>query len=285
MRKSIIDKINNVSLNYSDEMIRVELIFSKAPIVEHFYVGNFGLPATNMITIEKYINDFLFIKYEYAGTYISIRDMRNGLKITEKDLNKNNKEKLLLYYEFILNMISLLNRKLLPTDRYNKSSVNKLLNNIQIVIEKLNYKIVEKNNYFYIVEKDMSSSAISEIYPELSDTVIEYRRFDLKGNPVAKRNILQTLSLKVEGIESKLKGTTYNPLVRDLKNLYNNLHIRHNNLGENPNNNIIEMDDKTLENWYDITYDTTLTALMICNYIDYHAKIDSLPNYYQNKSK
>ncbi len=284
MRESIIDKINNTNINYSDEMIRIELIFSKAPIVEHFYVENFGLPATNMMTIEKYINDFLFIKYEYAGTYISVRDMRSSLKITEKDLNKNNKERLLLYYEFILNMISLLNRKLLPTDRYNKSSVNKLLNNIQIVLEKLNYRIVEKNNYFYIIEKDISSSAISEIYPELSDTIIEYRRFDLKGNLVAKRNILQTLSLKVEGIESKLKGTTYNPLVRDLKNLYNNLHIRHNNLGENPNNNIIEMDDKTLENWYDITYDTTLTALMICNYLDYHTKIDSLPNYYQNKN-
>lgn len=283
MRKSIIDKINNANINFSDEMIRVELIFSKAPIVEHFYVGNFGLPATNMMTIEKYINDFLFIKYEYAGTYISVRDMRSSLKITEKDLSKNKKENLLLYYEFILNMISLLNRKLLPTDRYNKNSVNKLLNNIQMIIEKLNYKIVEKNNYFYIVEKDMSSSAISEIYPELSDTIIEYRRFDLKGNIVAKRAILQTLSLKVEGIESKLKGTTYNPLVKDLKNLYNNLHIRHNNLGENPNNNVIEMDDKTLENWYDITYDITLTALMICKYLDYHIKIDSLPDYYQDK--
>lgn len=285
MRKSIIDKINNASINYSDEMIRVELIFSKAPIVEHFYVGNFGLPATNMITIEKYINDFLFIKYEYAGTYISVRDMRSSLGITEKDLNKNNKEKLLLYYEFILNMISLLNRKLLPSDRYNQNSVNKLLNNIQIVLEKLNYKIAKENNYIYIVEKGIGSSAISELYPELSETVIEYRRYDLKGNIVAKRNILQALSLKLEGIESKLKGTTYNPLVKDLKNLYNNLHIRHNNFGENPNNNIIEMDDKTLENWYDITYDTTLTALMICNYLDYRAEIDSLPNYYQNKNQ
>lgn len=284
MRRSIIDKINNTNINYSDEMIRVELIFSKAPIVEHFYVGNFGLPATNMMTIEKYINDFLFIKYEYAGTYISVRDMRSSLGITEKDLNKNNKEKLLLYYKFILNMISLLNRKLLPTDRYNQNSVNKILNNIQIILEKLNYKIVRKNNYFYIVEKDISSSAISEIYPELSDTVIEYRRFDMKGNIDAKRNLLQTLSLKIEGIASRLKGTTYNPLVKDLKNLYNNLHIRHNNLGENPNNNIIKMNDKTLENWYDITYDTTLTALMICNYLDYHAEIDSLPNYYQNKN-
>ncbi len=284
MRKSIIDKINNASINYSDEMIRVELIFSKAPIVEHIFAGNFGLPAANMITIEKYINDFLFIKYEYAGTYISVRDMRSSLGITEKDLNKNNKEKLLLYYEFILNMISLLNRKLLPTDRYNQNSVNKILNNIQIVLEKLNYKIAKENNYIYIVEKDICSSAISELYPELSETVIEYRRYDLKGNIVTKRNILQALSLKLEGIESKLKGTTYNPLVKDLKNLYNNLHIRHNNFGENPNNNIIEMDDKTLENWYDITYDTTLTALMICNYLDYRAKIDSLPNYYQNKN-
>ena len=200
MRKSIIDKINNASINYSDEMIRVELIFSKAPIVEHFYVGNFGLPATNIITIEKYINDFLFIKYEYAGTYISVRDMRSSLKITEKDLNKNNKEKLLLYYEFILNMISLLNRKLLPSDRYNQNSVNKLLNNIQIVLEKLNYKIAKENNYIYIVEKDIGSSAISELYSELSETVIEYRRYDLKGNIVAKRNILQALSLKLEGI-------------------------------------------------------------------------------------
>lgn len=88
MRKSIINKINNSEINYIDEMMRVELIFSKAPIVEHFYIDKIGLPAANMMTIEKYINDFLFIKYEYAGTFISVRDMRSSLKITEKDLNK-----------------------------------------------------------------------------------------------------------------------------------------------------------------------------------------------------
>lgn len=182
-------------------------------------------------------------------------------------------------------MILLLNRKILPTDHYGQASINKLLNNIQLVLERLNCTIFEKNNYRYIVEKDINTTAIKELYPDIANSVLEYRRFDLKGDIKSKREILQTLSLKVEGIELELKGTVYNPISKDLRNLYNNLHIRHNNLGENPNNNIINMDEKVLEDWYDITYDTTLTALMICNYLNYHSKIDSLPDYYQNKNQ
>lgn len=281
MRQSIIDKINKANVNYANEMARIELIFAQAPIVEHFYTGRYGLPATENMTIEQYVNDFLFINYEYAGTYISIRDMRDSLKISSKYLNKNDKNIMLLYFEFVLNMVYLLRRKILGTDHYNVASVNKLFNNIQLILEKLNYKIVEKNNYLYIVENDTSSSAISELYPELSEAVIEYRRFDLKGKVTEKRNILQTLSLKVESIEQKLKGTTYNPIANDVGNLYNNLHIRHDNFGGNPNNNIINMSDEELEKWYDITYDTTLTALMICHYLEYNKEIDNLPNYYK----
>lgn len=281
MRQSIIDKINKANVNYANEMARIELIFAQAPIVEHFYAGRYGLPATENMTIEQYVNDFLFINYEYAGTYISIRDMRDSLKISSKYLNKNDKNIMLLYFEFVLNMVYLLRRKILGTDHYNVASVNKLFNNIQLILEKLNYKIVEKNNYLYIVEKDTSSSAISELYPELSEAVIEYRRFDLKGKVTEKRSILQTLSLKVESIEQKLKGTTYNPIANDVGNLYNNLHIRHDNFGGNPNNNIIDMSDEELEKWYDITYDTTLTALMICHYLGYNKEIDNLPNYYK----
>ena len=139
----------------------------------------------------------------------------------------------------------------------------------------------DNSDYLNIVENDTSSSAISELYPERSEAVIKYRRFDLKGKVTEKRNILQTLSLKVESIEQKLKGTTYNPIANDVGNLYNNLHIRHDNFGGNPNNNIIDMSDEELEKWYDITYDTTLTALMICHYLEYNKEIDNLPNYYK----
>lgn len=281
MRHSIIDEINRININYADEMARIELIFTQAPTVEHFYVDKYSLPAVENMTIEQYVNDFLFINYEYAGTYISVRDMRDGLKISQKFLNKNNKNIMLLYFEFVLNMVYLLRRKILGADRYNIASVNKLFNNIQLILEKLNYKIVEKNNYLYIIEKDICSSAISELYPELSEAVIEYRRFDLKGKIIEKRSILQTLSLKVESIERMLKGTTYNSIATDLRHLYNNLHIRHDNLGGNPNNNIIDMSNEELEKWYDITYDTTLTALMICNYLEYNKEIDNLPNYYK----
>ena len=281
MRKSIIDDINKKEISFIDEMARIELIFAQAPIVEHFYVDKYSLPAVENMTIEQYVNDFLFINYEYAGTYISVRDMRDGLKISQKFLNKNNKNLMLLYFEFVLNMVYLLRRKIFGTDRYNIASVNKLFNNIQLILEKLNYKIVEKNNYLYIIEKDISSSAISELYPELSEAVIEYRRFDLKGKISEKRGILQTLSLKVENIERRLKGTTYNPIATDIRHLYNNLHIRHDNLGGNPDNNIIDMSNEELEKWYDITYDTTLTALMICHYLEYNKEIHNLPNYYK----
>ena len=61
MRQLIIDKINKTNIKYADEMARIELIFAQAPIVEHFYIDKYSLPAVENMTIEQYVNDFLFI--------------------------------------------------------------------------------------------------------------------------------------------------------------------------------------------------------------------------------
>ena len=42
------------------------------------------------------------------------------------------------------------------------------------------------------------------------------------------------------------------------------------------------MGEDELENWYDLTFDTTLTALMICNYLEHKTRINSLTKFYKN---
>lgn len=281
MHKSIMEIIRDTEINYADEMMRIELIFSTVKIVEHWRTSRIGLPETTWMSIQDYIHDFLFVNYKYSGTYISIRDMRNGLNISKEDIKKNNKETMLTYFEFILNMVFFFTENKFRTDRYDSSYINKLISNINKVLEKINYEVIAKNNYLFIIENDAGTSAVAELYPDLSNSVIEYRRHDLKGNIEAKRNILQTLQLKIEGIELKLRGSSYQSLSKNLMNLFNNLHIRHNNKGENPRNNKINMSDEELEIWYDRTYDLTLTALMICNYLDYHKEIEKLYEHYE----
>lgn len=281
MHKSIMEIIRDTEINYADEMMRIELIFSTAKIVERWRTSRIGLPETTWMSIQDYIHDFLFVNYKYSGTYISIRDMRSGLNISKEDIKKNNKETMLTYFEFILNMVFFFTENIFRTDGYDSSYINKLISNINKVLEKINYEVIDENNYFFIIEKDTGTSAVAELYPDLSNSVIEYRRHDLKGNIEAKRNILQTLQLKIEGIELKLRGSSYQSISKNLRNLFNNLHIRHNNKGENPQNNKINMSDEDLEIWYDRTYDLTLTALMLCNYLDYHKEIEKLYEHYE----
>ena len=146
----------------------------------------------------------------------------------------------------------------------------------------MNYEIkTNTREQFVIIEKDKLTTAVAEKFPDITDTVIEYRRFVLKGNIEAKRKILDNLANKVEPLRKTLKNTPYTNIIEDINMMLNNLNIRHNNIeGPKKQEYTVNMPDNELEKWYDTTYDMILSALMIKDYNDKKEAIKELKSHY-----
>lgn len=213
----------------------------------------------------------------------SINDLFTSLKIRDKSgLKENSINKLLLYIEVIVNLISISIEKVM-IERTNYYSYDwdtyKLLKeNINSLLEDLNYKISKlSNGELVIVEKDMLSSSVAETNKNVSDKVIEYRRFILKGKIDEKREILNLLANEVEGMKAIFKGTTYSNFMEDVQFMLNNLNIRHNNIeGKNKKQYVIDLPNEELERLYDKTFDMILGIFVIDKYIRDKNEIDEI---------
>lgn len=278
MRKSILDKIKNAPVNYAQEMQRVEEIFSNAELIQYYGKNDFMQLYPKTTTIETFFNEVLFINYPYCGNFISIYEMRDALSISSKDIKKNDLNTMLDYFEFVFNIVLFfINSKGNYEISFNSQYAVKLTDNIKSVLDKLNYEFDLKENYAFIVEKDSHATAVSEIYPDISEKVIEYRRFNLKGNLERKREILNTLWLKFEAIRPNLKANNFGEIETKTGSLLNNLNIRHNGVeGKNAKGIVQQMSNEELEQWYDKTYDMLLTSLMLNHYLSYKNDIEIL---------
>lgn len=269
MRLNIFEQIKNTEINYKDEMQRIETLFSMEKV---------AYCSSEYRSIESYINKTSYFSiWKYRSTFLTTYDLRESLQISYKDIiNKNNLETMLNYFEFIVNMINLI-ANLKDMEKEAIMNMVKIMNNIKIILDKINYKIEKKEDYSIIIEKDPKAIAVAELYDDISDNIIEYRRFLLQGNIERKKEILATLSKKIEAIESNLKNNHYSYLIDEITSLLNNLDIRHNNVeGKHANEVIKEMKPIEMENWCDNTYDTILLALMINHYLEYKSDIKDL---------
>lgn len=270
MRKNIFEIMQGNQLNLYDEYLRIQRLFE----FTHFNYEN---------SIKKYLqcNNY-FTNWKYRKRYISIDDLLISLKIDYKHMESPHitVEKLLLYCETIFNLVKLIDYDTLDCESI--SLIDAIQNNIVDLLEDLNYEINSNNNsQFIIIEKNTLTSAVAEKFPEITNTVIEYRRFALKGNVEAKERILDALANKVEPLKVKFKGTSYKQIIEDIGMMLNNLNIRHNNLdGPKKQNYTTSMTSQELENWYDTLYDLMLTALMIEDYNNKKQSIEELKMHY-----
>lgn len=269
MRLNIFEQIKNTNINYKDEMQRIEKLFS---------IEKVAYCSSDYRSIESYINkSSRFASWKYRSTFLNTYDLRESLQISATDIYKqDNLATMLNYFEFIINMITLVSN---DKDMEKRALINiiTIMNNIKIIFERINYKIEKKEDFSIIIEKDPKAIAIAELYDDISDNIIEYRRFAIQGNIERKKEVLSTLSKKVEAIELNLKQNNYSYLVDELTGLLNSLDIRHNNKeGKHAHEKIIVMPPQEQEEWCDRTYDTILLALMINHYLGYKGDIKSL---------
>ena len=234
-------------------------------------------------SILDYINEYEFHNWKYRGRFLDTNDIIMELEISDYHFDTDtNMERLITYIEFIINMLYLI--KDYSFDDYYLKTINMLKENINNLLEDLNYEIyISKDEQLIIIEKDNIVSAIAEVIPEISNDVIEYRRVILKGNIEAKQAILKKLSNKVEPLKNKFKNTEYKNMIEDVNFLLNNLNIRHNNLeGNKRQEYTVNMSYEDLEKWYDRTYDAILGLIIIDRYVDLKDDLKELRTHYKS---
>ena len=268
MRENIFDLISNKGANLQEEYLRLYTLFESQAVYSY-------------ITLKKIIQKECFLSWKHRKRFLSIDDMMIYLGLDYENMIKNvTINKLLSYMEMILNFISLLNDFPNVVLEYSIDKVGHTLKeNIDDLLEDLNYKYIylEDSKKVIIIEKNNLTTAVAEMKPDLTNTVIEYRRFALKGDIEAKRQILKTLADKVEPLRENFKGTTYNNFVEDTFIFLNKLNIRHNNVeGNKAQQTVVQMNKTDLEEWYDRIYDMILGIFVFEKYLKDKSKIDNL---------
>lgn len=279
MRKSIFQSLEeSKDINIKDEYIRVAALFCTKGVLRE-------------MSLNDYCSSYLLKIWKYRSRCVTLDELLEKLEITSRHIQKSNYDlnKVLAYFELvctfmfmILDCISndddayFVNRETkLSYSELDETMFKLIIENINSFLDDLNYKIVKKDvDRYEIVEKDALATSVAEDNPDVADKVIEYRKYDMKGDIKTKRSILLVLANKIENLDKKFKGTTYKSLYNDTTFLLNNLNIRHNNTKETLYNKLVQ--DGELEDWYDKTYICILNVLAIDNYLSFNQNIDLL---------
>ena len=241
-------------------------------------------------SIEGWI-EINFRKWKKRGNYISLREVRHQLNMPYErgsygykfrtDINIHD---FLIYCEMLYNLCydfdSIINNK-----EY-KSGVEDLMDTVLYDLEKMGVEAKFIDNHIIIVEKNAVAITAAEIVPNLSETIIEYNHFLLKGNIDRKKELLKTISDAIEPKREELKS--YNKTAtEDFFFLVNNLNIRHNNCDPTDlakyckSFDIMSLPEK--EKWYDKIYDQALMLFVLLDYQNRKNEISNLKKLINNK--
>ncbi len=226
--------------------------------------------------------DRIFIKIPNKGPFTSFNQIIEYLF----SQSINDEEKLVVLCEALLTFIyeyeHSINRNIFRTDVTPPLSVPEenlkyLKRHIYEAVERIHHKVVQKsNNDFIIVPKEKKSIQAAEIVgctdEDFAIKILEYKHFSTTVDD--KEKILISIAKymedkKSELIESLKEDDLYIQknnkiaLVDQMFEMFNTLHIRHNNKKQ-------YIKESQREQWYDNTYNTILTIIII----DEQAKIN-----------
>lgn len=181
-------------------------------------------------------------------------------------------ERYFCYAELYLDLFSVL----MPLEDSNiKSQTMVVYDQINIVINTCGYSLKRINDRLIIVEDNVFANEAAQAVSEFADvkealSILEYNHFSNKGNIDRKKEILIKISSLLEpwrddlnnNIEFKdvLKLGNNNKVLalEKLHQMFNRLNIRHNNGDQQ----LSDMDDNTVEGWYDKVYTLSLFVIL-----------------------
>jgi len=234
------------------------------------------------------INDVFeqyFRRWKFRSNYLSLEELRRelGLYISNyhpdyRTGNKLDANDFFTYCELIANLGNSFIAEL--AEQNLKTKMEAIITTLRLDLEMMNchFKKLDDSRII-VVETNPAATAVSEIVePDLSDKIIEYNHYLLRGDLARKREILRALSHKYDAIKPTLKSIN-SGLEDKTSFLLNNLNIRHNNKDNQSKDYkkfVAGMSDTSLEHWYDETYQTLLFAILAVDQVARNQAIDDL---------
>ena len=281
MRRPISKRNILPDTNLFDEYQKIEFLFSENKCIGTF--NQFGRVLSPEFTLEQYLNDLAFSDWNLRGTAISFYNMRDELNLNKDKISKGFTVDIFIdFIELCLNCIYRIDKTISTHDNVylsDRALLNVIIENCKAVLVNLGYgsDLNKRTGEIYVYAINNIATAVAENNEDIAESLVEYRRHDLKGNIKKKGEILCTLYKKLESIEKQFKGTTYEGLAKDTTFLFNKTGIRHwveqDKIGSKT---FLKMEPDSLEGWYDRTYDLFLSCMVISSYLEVKKEIEDI---------
>ncbi|APC79933.1 TPA: hypothetical protein ACXDAZ_003165 [Clostridium botulinum] len=283
MRKKVSERNVLPDTDLFNEYQKLEFLFS-----ENKCIGQFDMFGRRKwipeFTLEQYLNDLAFSDWNLKGTAISFYNMRDELGLNKEKISADFSTDIFVdFIELCLNCVFRIDKTI---DKHSgvayisdRNLLRNIFNNCISILERLNYtyEFEKETNEIYVYDENNVATAVAERNDDISNSIIEYRRHDMKGDLKRKGEILCTLFKKLESVEKKFKGTTYERLASDTTFLFNKTGIRHwVEQDKIASETFMRMDLDILEKWYDNTYDLFLSCMVISSYLDMKKEIEEI---------
>lgn len=270
-RQNIFEIMKN-TYNIPNEINKIRLLFNQKIFYNRY--------TRSKCTIEEVFNKEILLSWKQRGSFLSCNEIKETLNLPD-DINEHTAEediiKTVEYYENIFYMLVNKFDMLTENDWEIPPSLTIVGENIALLIEHLNYDKYKmpKDEMVLLIPKNPAATAVAEISSKATAlAILKYNHASLKGDLEGKRNILNSIYREYETVLDN-PVENYKDFYKKAKQLYNNLHIRHDNKTKTNNKNtVINIDDKELEKWYDELYQLLLFCVLIKDNIDRKAEVE-----------
>lgn len=235
------------------------------------------------VSILDFVHSHAFTYWKSRNRSISPFDMMERLGINEESIFHIDKfcDELIVFLEFVLNMIKRCDIYLNNKDKIPSSNYKLLKENNNIFIEHFGYETFydKDKEQVLLIEKNEVATAVAEISePDITKKVIQYNHYKLKGDVEEKKNIILLLANELEPQRNELEKINQT-IASDLFFMLNNMNLRHNNIEPDDKNfkkYVADMNKNELEEWYDETYQMILLAYLLLDNVERQKKIKGL---------
>lgn len=273
-RKNLYEILSNMNFNaFNESNALLDLFKNEKQLYDGYYRKS----------LMQYIDNSFFRDMSIRGTYINIETMMTELQIFHPTSNLDD---LFVLCEFLIHLFSY--HKLFS--RKANEQVEVILKNIDVIMDKTNHTLHKiGKNQFIVVKRNVASIETAEIVTDehISNEIMRYNHFAIKGDLEEKRQILNNIGQYLEPIlkSRKLGQAGYKEIESNMGFLLNNLHIRHNNKeGAKTQDYTKGLNNVELEEWYNKIYDLSLIVIMLNEHLPVQEEIKSLKKDYHWKT-
>lgn len=274
-RRNIFEIVND-SFDLSRELSRMKRLFEEEDTVD---VG-----AWVYTSILNYVDSSGFSEWKNRGRCVDADDFLSLLRYeTLWDTASTNPDDFFTLVELIYNFWYITDRQTCASKALDEHGRNFVL--LKTILDDCLAHYGYKGKYFcdceqlIVIEDKPEATAVAEIVsPEHAPKVLRYNHFTLKGDLQAKRGILLALGSELEPKRQQLRRID-SSLEDDIFFMLNNLHIRHNNKTADDKyyrQVVADMDNSTLEHWYDELYQMMLLAYLQLDQVGRNEKVREL---------